>query len=94
VRTPWPAFSSARPRRCCPKWHNQANGEEGRPNAKTILAPARPAEAVVDVDGPAIKVAMHGPGDSERHPGAGMELGALGGELIDLIWNRQIGPGL
>jgi hypothetical protein len=51
-------------------------------------------EAVVDVDGPAIKVAMHGPGDSERHPGAGMELGALGGELIDLIWNRQIGPGL
>jgi hypothetical protein len=49
---------------------------------------------VVDVDGPAIKVPMHGPDDSERHPGAGTELGALGGELIDLIWNRQIGPGL
>jgi hypothetical protein len=25
---------------------------------------------------------------------AGTELGALGGELIDLIWNRQIDPGL
>ena len=73
---------------------NQPNGEEGRPNAKTILAPLDQPEAVVDVDGPAIKVAMHGPVDSERHPGAGTELGALGGELIDLIWNRQIGPGL
>jgi hypothetical protein len=48
---------------------NQANGEEGRPNAKTILAPLDQPEAVVDVDGPAIKVAMHGPGDSERHQG-------------------------
>ena len=45
----------------------------GRPNAKTILAPLDQPEAVVDVDGPAIKVAMHGPVDSERHPGAGTD---------------------
>ena len=66
----------------------------GRPNAKTILAPLDQPEAVVDVDGPAIKVAMHGPGRLRAAPRGGYGLGALGGELIDLIWNRQIGPGL
>ena len=43
-----------------------------------ILALLDQPEAVVDVDGPAIKVAMHGPVDAMGTQG-GYGLGALGG---------------